>query len=467
MNTPLVHRARQSGSVLLISLITCAIIGTVLASYLVLIQSQAISVTRSQSWNAGIALTEAGIEEALSHMNRNAPFFDPADATNNLSANNWTRDGNVFRAPRRYLGSNYYDVTITLNGMQPYINSTGVVWMASSYSSAPSTFFATVGQGTSAGGAFQGRQVLVNTKFDPMFDAPMLAELTIELNGKNITTDSFDSADPNFSDNGQYPMNNASKQKDGGNVYSNHTIKDSLDVGNAKIKGRAKTGPNGTIGIGPQGSVGSKAWVEGGKTGIEPGYGADDMNVYLPPVSLPNATWIRLSPNSQTIDGQTYRYAVLSSGNYWVPEPDGSIYIGTNVNANIIVTGDYKLSGSSDQIRIAGQNASLKLYMQGGTFALGGQGLVNETGNAANFYYYGLPSNTKVSFGGNASFTGAIYAPNADFSLGGGGKDTYDFVGASVTKTVQMNGHFNFHYDENLRRVGPGRGFIPTNWKEL
>jgi len=30
-----------------------------------------------------------------------------------------------------------------------------------------------------------------------------------------------------------------------------------------------------------------------------------------------------------------------------------------------------------------------------------------------------------------------------------------------------MNGHYNFHYDENLRRVGPGRGYIPTNWKEV
>jgi hypothetical protein len=30
-----------------------------------------------------------------------------------------------------------------------------------------------------------------------------------------------------------------------------------------------------------------------------------------------------------------------------------------------------------------------------------------------------------------------------------------------------MNGHFNFHYDENLGRSGPLRGFIATSWDEI
>ncbi len=50
--------------------------------------------------------------------------------------------------------------------------------------------------------------------------------------------------------------------------------------------------------------------------------------------------------------------------------------------------------------------------------------------------------------------------------MGGGGNDTWDFVGASVSRTVKMNGHFNFHFDENLARIGPGRGYIPVSWNE-
>jgi hypothetical protein len=106
------------------------------------------------------------------------------------------------------------------------------------------------------------------------------------------------------------------------------------------------------------------------------------------------------------------------------------------------------------------------MYMAGSQFKVAGNGIANDTGNAGSFLYFGLPTNTAIDFGGNAGFTGAIYAPQADFSLGGGGSDEIDFIGASVTKSVKMNGHFNFHYDENLANIGPGRGFIPTSWAE-
>ncbi|PYJ06374.1 MAG: hypothetical protein DME25_06810, partial [Verrucomicrobia bacterium] len=102
------------------------------------------------------------------------------------------------------------------------------------------------------------------------------------------------------------------------------------------------------------------------------------------------------------------------------------------------------------------------------SFSLGGQAYVdNQSGHAERFYLYGLPTCTSITFGGNGSFYGGIYAPEADFNLGGGGSDTWDFIGSSVTKTVNLNGHFNFHYDENLRRIGPSRGFIPTSWQEV
>src|SRR5882672_783086 len=61
----------------------------------------------------------------------------------------------------------------------------------------------------------------------------------------------------------------------------------------------------------------------------------------------------------------------------------------------------------------------------------------------------------KLSLSGNGQFTGAIYAPNADLSLGGGGNEVWDFVGSSVTRSVTLNGHYNFHYDEQLEKSGP------------
>jgi len=118
-----------------------------------------------------------------------------------------------------------------------------------------------------------------------------------------------------------------------------------------------------------------------------------------------------------------------------------------------------------DTIRIS-TNGTLKIYMSGASARFGGNGIVNENGNAATCYYFGLASNTSVNFAGNFGYTGVLYAPTADFQLGGGGANAYDFIGASVTKSVRMNGSFRFHYDENLKNNGMGRGFIPTNWRE-
>ena len=194
------------------------------------------------------------------------------------------------------------------------------------------------------------------------------------------------------------------------------------------------------------------------------------MNVLFPNISLPSTIWLPAVNVGYTDEnGHTYNYAILTSGDYTVADCS-NVYIGSNAVVRLKVTGSVNQSGNN-VLRIA-SGGSLKLYMMGTSFklagngAVNGSGLANDNGNAASFYYFGLASNTSIDFHGNASFTGAVYAPNADFQLGGGGNNTYDFVGASVTKSVKMNGKFNFHYDENLRRNNMGRGYIPTSWKE-
>jgi hypothetical protein len=70
-------------------------------------------------------------------------------------------------------------------------------------------------------------------------------------------------------------------------------------------------------------------------------------------------------------------------------------------------------------------------------------------------------------FTGNAGYNGIIYAPNADMSLSGGGNNTLDFCGMSVTRNVSLNGHYNFHYDEALGRLSPISAYIISSWNEL
>jgi hypothetical protein len=131
----------------------------------------------------------------------------------------------------------------------------------------------------------------------------------------------------------------------------------------------------------------------------------------------------------------------------------------------LLVTGNIDIKGNA-YIQIA-KGASLELYMDGPSASIAGNGVANDDGYAIKFLYFGTPKHTSLSFSGNGTFTGAIYAPSADFTLGGGGSGTQDFVGSSVSKTVKMNGHFKFHYDEALGRANWARGYVVNSWNEI
>lgn len=415
-------------------LVTVTLIGVTLASYLELVRSQNLSTMRSQQWNSAIPILEAGLEEALTHLYHNSA---------NLLANDWIAIDGGYKK-ERYLGDDKFIVTISAT-TPPEIVSQAFVRepMGTNFIS-------------------RARAVRVATTNDALFAKGMVAKGTIDLSGNNIKTDSFDSMDPNYSTNGRYDDD---KTKDNGDVATNSAVVDSLNVWNADIYGKASTGPGGTVRIGPNGSVGSKPWHNANQKGIEPGWISDDMNVSFPDVKPPFAGGA-FTPVAGSVGGVSYNYLV-GNGNYQLTSLSlsGNNKMLVTGHAVLYVTGDVSLTGLS-RIEIA-PGASLKLYVAGPSTSLGGSGVVNNAGNAMDFMYYGLPSNTSVSMSGNASFTGTIYAPSASLTLGGGGSNNYDFVGASVTDSVSLNGHYNFHYDENLGRLGPKRGYTITSWNEI
>jgi uncharacterized protein (DUF2345 family) len=66
----------------------------------------------------------------------------------------------------------------------------------------------------------------------------------------------------------------------------------------------------------------------------------------------------------------------------------------------------------------------------------------------------------RIHVTGDVSLTGK----NDEIRLAAvGTKVTLDMGGT----TFKMNGHFNFHYDEALSRLGGDRGFLPVSWAEL
>jgi len=408
-----------------------ALLGFTLASYLVLVSSQNRSVVRSMVWNSAIPILEAGVDEAFTHLQ----FHDVP----NLGYNGWVDEGGFFVK------------TITLGDSTCYVAIQPLE---------PPVIFATATLPAPLGQGQIHRRIRVKTDRNYMYTKAMVADEDINLRGNNIATDSYDSEGGTVSYDPSIARGN-------GDVATNSSIVGALDIGNADIAGSVSTGPGGAIDIGPSGAVGTYDWVSGGSTGIESmDFVSSDMNMELNDVLPPVLEMPSIPPGGSVTSptGGTTNYTyVLGDGDYQLSSFSGTVRV--TGQAVLYVTDSVSFRGQ-DFIYID-ENASLKLYVSASSASIAGLGLLNQNTDPLSFQYYGLPSNTSLSLSGNASFTGVIYAPAADFTLGGGGSDLIDFVGSSVTRTVTMNGHYKFHYDESLRSRGPISGYIPISWDEL
>lgn len=428
-----IHRHSQSGSSLLISMAMAIVIGIFLAGYLRMAGTQVTLSQRSAVWNLVIAIAEAGIEEGFTHLH--------AQGVNNLNSNGWSADGASYIKTTQLSDGSYYNMRIS-TGASPTITSEG-------FAPAPK------------GEGYISRVIQVTTQSDSLYVKALVAKGYIDMNGNNVTTDSFDSSDPAYSTGGKY---DPTRIKDNGDVATNLDLIDSIDIGNANIKGRVSTGPGGTIRVGSNGAVGDLAWHNSGHNGIKDGWSSDDMNVSFPDVEVPfsGGAW---TPASGSVGGTNYTY-VLNGGNYQM----SSLSIGSKNKmlitgrAVLYVTGNVSVGGQAEIVIAPG--ASLDLYVGGSSTDLGGNGVINY-GDAKDFFYFGLPNNTSITFGGNGEFTGVIYAPQADVAMNGGGSGSNDFIGAGIFNSIRMNGHFNFHYDEFLGTLDNSRGFIITGWNEV
>ena len=282
------------------------------------------------------------------------------------------------------------------------------------------------------------------------FTAALVARSTISLDGNGIRIDSYDSANPYYSTpDGRY---DPSKFNDRGDVTVYSALTNSLILGNAKIFGTVAIGPGGSTILGPSGCVGSIIYVlDPNNAGtIQPGRLREETGSFFPDAIPPSLGLIVPPPGN--VGGINYDY-VLGDGDYGLASLSLSggrkmIVIG---RAMLHVSGNFSVSGSG-QITVA-RTASLRLYVGGPSAAIGG--VVNQNFSPLGFQYYGLPGNTNVTLAGNGAFVGVIYAPRAEVSMGTGGNDAIDFLGAIVANTVRVIGHYNVHYDENLARSGP------------
>src|SRR6185436_5762293 len=263
-----------SGKILIVTLFLAAAIGLVLVSALSMIKSQNQVVARSQAWNQCIPVLEAGIEEALAHLNNKKET--------NLAVNGWTQNGQTYSLPRVVGPDSFCLVNLIMtNPVVPIIICTGYVRLAALVASVRSDPLIAAAGVNVGGDQYVARTVRVITAHERIFAKAMVALDKIDLNGNNIATDSYDGSNPLYSTpNGTY---DPAKARDHGDISTSSGLQNAINAGNANIKGRLRTGPGGTASVGANGSVGDMAWVNANTRGIKKGWFADDMNVYFEP----------------------------------------------------------------------------------------------------------------------------------------------------------------------------------------
>lgn len=305
----------QRGAVLPTVLVITGLIGFALAAYLTLIASQNTSTMRSQTWNSSIPTVEAGIEEALTHLNQNCNSNAINVGTVNWVADGWTAITGGYYKSNSLPDGSYYLVTLaTTNAPTIDLYAEGYVQKPINISSGPQPIFAAAGSTATLG--YLSRKVHATAVLDGLFSKGMVAKGDIGWVG-NIWSDSFDSQDPSHSSSGQYDV---TKRKDNGSVAS---VNGNVTMGGGVIYGSVATGPNGSA---TGGTVGDLAWIASGASGFETGHYANDMNVAFPDVQAPFSGGYS-TPSSGTVSVTNYTYGTsqITSPTYPSPAPAGGV----------------------------------------------------------------------------------------------------------------------------------------------
>jgi hypothetical protein len=263
----------------------------------------------------------------------------------------------------------------------------------------------------------------------PILTGAILTRGNLSLNGNGPATDSFNSADPNLSTNGLY---DPTKTSTNGNVACEQGV---VNLGNHTVNGNLHLGPDAAFVSSTNQVLGSIYY---------------DAAVYIPDAALPNLTWWPAPVTNNVHDFTSDNTALFQT---FFLNDSLSIQVEPGVTVILDVQSTNYAPASITILGGVTNSGTLVIYQESGSATLFGTG----TGpglRADSFWYFGLPQVTSVTLGGNTTFVGVIYAPEASLTLNGGGASNY-FVGAFVIGTMVLNGHYMFHFDENLLKVGP------------
>lgn len=411
------HRRHAAGSALVSAACASAVLAIFIASLLGYVTSEYNIGRRSHQWSQALYLAEAGAEIGFAEFNYH--YFKGGSGFQ--SSRGWTDlGGGLYSLTTNGLtdtaGRSLGDIKIIVAGVgtsSPYMYGIGTCY---------SSLF---------GGTNIVRAVKVTLVNSPRFPVGLMSRNDINMNGNNFYSDSYDSTDSTKSTSGRY---DSSKKQSNGDVATNSGLTDSVNIGNADVYGRVYTGPEDTVTMGPNGSIGP-TFIAADRAdtvaeALANGWIRQDFSADVPGVSLPSGL-------------------------------SGASSLGNINNTTVISGGDWRASGISlsgtKTLTISG---TVRLYVTG-SVSVSGNGVVNDSTAPINNQWFGLSNSTSWSVSGNGEWIGTVYAPNADLSVSGNGV----INGAVVANSLTLGGNAAFHYDESLESSGGNVGYRVASWQ--
>jgi hypothetical protein len=458
MKTDLRSRSARRGSLLIVAMIICAVIGISLTSYLTLGRTGMNISNRALYNNGAMNLAENGLEYSLFAINKKS-----ADSTYSWTDHGWTAVG-TNDARREWSGYNFdqnargtvrayvYDAT---GGAAPRIVTRSRV---------------SLGDGRTI-----EKWIEVRLRKTSKFANGLVAKRSITFSGNNASVDSWNSDPDNDPTTAaiKYDTTTPGVRRDNGSVGSISVSVDAIAVNNADIWGYAATG-GALPSVGSQGRVGPFGQANGT---MDMTRVSTDFSASFDPVSAPSTY------SYSNYGGVINNDETLPRGTDPV-SPDGYYYItadSINFNNKLLIISNkviLKLTNASTAIDMAGSSAEIRvltgaeLQVYGpGDMKIAGNGLTNggttntTVAQPVKCQFYGTKTSgvQDIQIAGNGVLSAIVYAPQGSVKINGNG----DVSGSVVANDITVVGNAIFHYDESLANFGGNNPYRVSLWKEL
>ena len=433
-------RRAQRGTLIVITMIFCSLLGIALTSYVVL-NSQSLKLAQRSFFGAeAMNMAEAGMEEALWSFNQTWRGEAGAWDGWTISGNAATRTFTDFSLPSGASGS----VKVYVDRYNPPAAVQPKVLVEASVRLPTSDVVLT-------------KTVEAKIKRRSYFAAGLVAKNSLKFSGNNASVDSWISDPDNDSSTAVIPYDAATNRRDKGSVGAT-AVTATIAVGNADIFGTAAVGDvNPTaISVGSNGKVGPFGTGNGVK---DPANVATDFSANMEIVSNPTG--------GTTVGSIGATLGTAGTTTMW---RTGSLNHSVTIYGNVTLvltagpgTQAVNLTGI-DQITIAA-GSTLTIYTEGDV-KIAGNGLLNGNSAPDTFQLWGTstsPTMQDIQIAGNGALKGIVYAPNGDIKINGDG----DVMGAVVGEEITLTGNALFHYDESLANWGANTPFGIYRWREI